>query len=168
MTKPKEKGRRELPARINKNEKKIRQHHYKEKIINQKLSGEEQREQNRTICDKIIYVLKLAFCGNDCNRCKRYIATQNGLEPLKQVAILWKRLSYRDIIEPPEKMACYGCSSAVGCRYGIKECALENKVDNCGLCSRYPCNKIENMFQWAFQHAERMKDQCSEEEYNLC
>jgi hypothetical protein len=136
-------------------------------IIKQKLSGEEHREQNRTIYDKITAVLKLAYCGNDCNKCLRYIATQQGTEQLKQVAILWERLGYRDIIEPPEKMACYGCSSALWCRYGIKECALESKVDNCGHCNRYPCNKTDAMFNRAFQHTEQMKDCCSKEEYEL-
>lgn len=136
-------------------------------IIKQKLSGEEHREQNRTIYDKITAVSKLAFCGNDCNKCMRYIATQHGLEQLEQVAVFWKRLGYRDTVETPEKISCYGCSSAQWCRYGIKECALENKVDNCGRCRKYPCEKTNNMFQWALEHSERMKEQCSKEEYEF-
>ena len=44
-------------------------------------------------------MLKLAFCGNDCNTCERYIATQSGsIEQLKEVAALWKRLGYRENI----------------------------------------------------------------------
>ncbi len=110
-------------------------------------------------------MLKLAFCGNDCNKCQRYIATRNGTEQLKQVAVLWKRLGYRNDIEYPEKMICYGCPSVTSCGYGIKECALENEVDNCGKCSKYPCNKTEDMFRRAFTHAGRMKNKCSKEDY---
>lgn len=111
-------------------------------------------------------MLKLGFCGNDCNICERYTATQSGSdEKLKEVATLWKRLGYRDNIEPPEKIVCYGCSSAPWCRFGIKECALQNGVSNCGQCSKYPCETIETMFSWNLIHAERMKGKCSKEEY---
>ena len=112
-------------------------------------------------------MLKLAYCGNDCNQCPRYIATQSGTEQLEQVDELWKRLGYRDELESPGKMSCYGCSSVPSCRYGIKECALEGKVDNCGRCSKYPCDKIDTMFQWTLKHVKKMKDCCSKEEYEL-
>jgi hypothetical protein len=112
-------------------------------------------------------VSKIAYCGYDCNQCRRFIATHQGSEQLKQVAALWKKLGYREDIEPPGKMACYGCSSSTWCRHGIRECALENKVDNCGRCYKYPCDKIETMFQWASKHAEKMKDLCSAAEYEF-
>lgn len=86
---------------------------------------------------------------------------------MKQVAILWKNLGYRDELEAPEKIACYGCSSSAWCRHGIKECALEGKVDNCRRCSKYPCDKIDTMFQWAYKHVERMKEKCSTEGYEF-
>ena len=115
-------------------------------------------------------MLKLAFCGNDCNICERYIATRSGdavqAVQLEEVAVLWKRLGYRDSIEPPEKMACYGCSSALWCRFGIKECSLQSKAANCGRCGEYPCGKIETMFHWNLMHAERMKDKCSKKDYD--
>jgi hypothetical protein len=93
------------------------------------------------------------------------MATQQGSEQLKQVAILWKNLGYRDELEAPEKIACYGCASALWCRYGIRECAIEAQVDNCGRCSKYPCDKIDTMFLRASKHAEKMKSRCSKEEY---
>jgi hypothetical protein len=117
------------------------------------------------IYDKITAVSKIVYCGYDCNQCLRYIATQNGTEQLKQVAILWNKLGYRSEIEPPEKISCYGCSSALWCRHGIRECAMEAKIDNCGRCRKYPCDKTEAMFNWASKHAERMKSHCSQEEY---
>lgn len=86
---------------------------------------------------------------------------------MKQVASLWKKLGYRNDIESAEKMACYGCSSSTWCRYGVKECALENKVDNCGRCNKYPCDRTDNMFQRAFNHAQQMKKLCSAEEYEF-
>ena len=50
MTKPKEKTYDELTAEIEENEKKIRQYQNREKIIKQKLSREERKERNHSLC----------------------------------------------------------------------------------------------------------------------
>lgn len=111
-------------------------------------------------------MLKLAFCGNDCNNCPRYIATQTGsIERLKEVAALWYRVGYRDKIVPPEDMICRGCSSANWCSYTIRECALEKSVENCGKCKNYPCEKVLKIFERNELFAEKSKKICSKEEY---
>ena len=49
--------------------------------------------------------VKIASCGNDCNECPRYIATQSGdKEQLKEVAVLWRRVGYRDKIVSQEEI----------------------------------------------------------------
>ena len=112
-------------------------------------------------------MLKLAYCGNDCNDCPRYIATQSGnIERLKEVAALWERLGWRDTVVSSEEMVCHGCSSANWCRYGVRECGLERGVDNCGECESYPCDKVLGMFERAKSHAENVKRECSKEDYN--
>lgn len=111
-------------------------------------------------------MLKLALCGNDCNTCLRYIATQSGdIEQLREVAAIWRRRGWRDHVVPPEEMVCYGCLSANWCRYSIRECALEKSVDNCGTCNDYPCDKVLEMFERAKSYAESMKEKCLKEEY---
>ena len=52
MTKPKEKTYDELTAEIEENERKIRQHLNREKIIKQKLSREERKERNHRLCSR--------------------------------------------------------------------------------------------------------------------
>jgi len=111
-------------------------------------------------------MLELSYCGWNCDSCERYIATKSGdRERLRELAVLWKNLGWRDEVEPPEKMACPGCHSAYWCRFGLRERAIDKGVVNCGWCEQYPCERVETMLQWAGTHAERMKADCSKEEY---
>ena len=93
-------------------------------------------------------MLPLAFCGNDCNVCPRLVAT-NSEDPelLREVAILWHRLGYRDTVVSPEEMACHGCQSQTHCRYDIHSCVVQRNVLQCGRCDEYPCEKIEEAFK---------------------
>ena len=112
-------------------------------------------------------MLKLAFCGDDCNACPRYIATQSGdAERLKEAAAMWKRAGWRDEIVPPEEMVCHGCASVKSCRYDdIRKCAQEKRIDNCGRCNDYPCKQIEKVFQQTESYAKLCKENCSKKDY---
>lgn len=114
-------------------------------------------------------MLKLGFCGDDCNVCPRYVATQSGdKEQLKKVAALWYKVGYRDKIVPPEELICHGCSSTwcnVLCNRNVRECALEKNVENCGKCENYPCGKVLKVFERTESFAKTCKEKCSKEEY---
>ena len=110
--------------------------------------------------------MKLAACGNDCNQCPRYIATQSGDQSkLKEVAILWNRVGYRDKIVSPEEIACHGCNSSNWCRYGIRQCIIEKRVSNCGECEDYPCENILGAIEKTLTFAENIREGSSEEDY---
>lgn len=101
----------------------------------------------------------IAYCGNDCSWCPRYIATQSGeLEQLREVARIWQKAGWRDGLEPPEKMACHGCLSADWCRYSIRQCAEDKGVDICGRCPDYPCPIVIKVFERTGQYAARCKE----------
>jgi len=111
-------------------------------------------------------MLKLASCGNDCNFCPRYTATQSDdVERLKEVAALWNRVGWRDVVVSPEEMVCYGCSSANWCRYDIRKCVLEKKVDNCGECKGYPCENVLKTFEQTELYAKDCREKLSKEDY---
>jgi hypothetical protein len=113
-------------------------------------------------------MLKLAFCGNDCNLCPRYIATQSSnVERLKEIAEIWKIAGWRDVVVSPEEMVCHGCSSIDWCRYGIRECALEKRVDNCGTCGDYPCEKVLTAFEMSELYAKNLQERLSKDNYEL-
>ena len=114
-------------------------------------------------------MIKLAYCGDDCNLCPRYIATQSdSVEKLKEVAALWKKAGWRENILPPEEMVCDGCRTVKWCRYDdIRKCANEKGIDNCGKCRNYPCEKMEKLFTQTASYAKLCKKNCLEQEYEL-
>ena len=112
--------------------------------------------------------MKLAYCGDLCNECPRYIATLSGnKEKLRKVAFLMKKVNWRYDIESPEKMRCRGCEDIDSCEYGVKECCIEKGNNNCGECSDYPCSKIQNAFEITELNREKFRKILTEEEYKM-
>ncbi|HUW66338.1 MAG TPA: DUF3795 domain-containing protein [Spirochaetia bacterium] len=110
----------------------------------------------------------LAFCGNVCTYCPRYIATTSGsMEGLKTVVELWYRCGWRDTVVSAMEIACHGCRSIQWCRYGISQCALERKVDNCGRCNDYPCVKLAQALEKSERFSSICNDVCSRTDYEL-
>jgi len=69
---------------------------------------------------------KMGYCGNNCDYCPLYIATQSGDKgELTRVAILWHKVRARHQILPPEEMVCNGCTPDKTCPFGIIKCASE-------------------------------------------
>ena len=113
-------------------------------------------------------MLKIAYCGDDCNYCPRYLATQSGDEKrLKEVASIWQMIGWRDAAEPPEKLTCYGCASLEICELGIRECVIEKGLDSCGKCTDYPCEKLLKIFENNKKEANICKGIFSKEDYYL-
>ena len=111
---------------------------------------------------------QLGFCGDDCGICPRYLATMSGsLERLEQVAIMWKRVGWREKVGRPEEMICNGCRSVEWCRYDdIRKCAQERGLVNCGECRDYACNKINAVFKKNESYADECKIILSKEDYD--
>ncbi len=113
-------------------------------------------------------IIILACCGDRCDLCPRYIATlSNDKEKLTEVAILMKKLGWRDKILAPEEMTCNGCASNESCEYNVRECCLEKEIENCGICKDYPCKKIENAFEITRENAEKFRDIVTRKEYQI-
>lgn len=112
---------------------------------------------------------KLACCGDDCNFCLRYVATLNKDEDkLREIAILWKKIGWRDNIDPPETLICYGCDTfSETCEYNVRECCIEKNNENCGKCEDYPCDKIENAFRTTRNNAQKYRHILSKENYEI-
>ncbi len=113
-------------------------------------------------------MLKLGYCGDDCNYCPRYLATQSGDEErLKEVAAMWQIVGWRDKAELPEKLTCHGCATVKVCGLGIKECVIEKGIDSCGKCTEYPCGKLIRIFNNNEKEADICKAKLSQEDYEL-
>jgi hypothetical protein len=118
---------------------------------------------------------KLGFCGDNCDICPRYLATQSGdVEQLRKVAALWYKVGLRDRVVSPEELICHGCSSTWHsglerreCAFRtVQECALEKGVENCGKCEDYPCETVSCVFEKVGPFAESIRGRCSKEEYD--
>ncbi len=106
------------------------------------------------------------YCGNDCAACPRYTATVSGDEAqLHQVAALWHRVGWRDRVVSSDEIACRGCATATWCRYGLRECAQEKRVANCGRCPDYPCDNLSRAWEATGSWARVCEQVCSPEEY---
>ncbi len=116
-----------------------------------------------------MFIIILACCGDRCDLCPRYIATlSNSKEKLKEVVILWKRIGWLDKIADVEEIICHGCATFESCEYNVRECCLEQKIENCGKCHSYvECNKIKNALEITQRNAEKFKDIVTKEEYEI-
>lgn len=111
---------------------------------------------------------KLAYCGDDCSCCPRYIGTINDdVEVLKKAAEIWYKMGFRDRILSPDAIKCSGCLSVRECTYGIKECCKKKKIDNCGYCTEMPCDKLKEMFKRAKKYKKISKALLAKEEYEM-
>lgn len=107
-----------------------------------------------------------SVCGNDCESCPRYTATQSGDEnSLREVAVLWKSVGWRANVVRADEIACHGCQSVDWCRHGLRECAGEHGVLSCGHCREYPCSKVEEMLERTLAHVEICREVCTPDDF---
>ena len=104
----------------------------------------------------------IAACGLDCATCGAYIAKKNNdNEKRKQVAAEWTTMF--GFAFTPEMINCDGCLSTEGvhagycAECGIRKCALEKKVTNCGTCTEYPCKMVTDFHADCPEAAENLK-----------
>ena len=106
----------------------------------------------------------IAACGNDCAACPRHLPKSE--EELRQTAVLWWKIGYRDRVVSNEEIACTGCKPTNWCRYGIAECAAARRVSTCGACPQYPCDQMEACFAGTEAFATACRNVCNGEASN--
>lgn len=103
----------------------------------------------------------IGVCGLDCGVCETYLTTiKNDDEERKKIAKEWGE-KYHSNPEPKD-INCLGCNSKNGPWYKhcldceIRLCGLEKKIDNCGKCEEYPCEKVAKFID----HVPKAKANC--------
>jgi hypothetical protein len=113
-------------------------------------------------------MLKIGCCGDICEICPRYTATQSGDEKhLRKVATLWKIVGWWEGKNSPKELTCYGCESLEICELDIRGCVLEKKIENCGQCPEYPCTRLLDIFENNKKEAGICKAQFSAKDYQI-
>lgn len=105
----------------------------------------------------------IAACGNICNYCPRFLPKSD--EELNRTAYLWYKIGYRESIVPISEIGCTGCKINNQCRYQIIQCVTDKKIENCGQCKEYPCEKINEAFTKTMTYKSNCKRHCTLEEY---
>lgn len=92
---------------------------------------------------------KIGACGDNCSFCLRYEATiSNDEHKLNRVKELWAELGWRDSDVDAQALKCSGCKKENRCAYReLRDCAFGKGLDNCGMCSSYPCALIQSVFE---------------------
>ena len=112
--------------------------------------------------------IKLAYCGDDCSKCPRYVATISGdIEKLKESAMLMAKAGWERDTDDLEGLKCSDCQDVESCEYGVKECCLEKQIDNCGQCVSYPCSLINEAFEITRGYADNFINILSKKEYEI-
>ena len=77
--------------------------------------------------------------------------------PSDEQATLERFQTFREILQQRRDVNCEGCRSGKhnGCSIKgcfINECVLEQGVDFCGECSKFPCKKANDLFEGEIYH----------------
>ena len=101
----------------------------------------------------------IGACGDNCNECPRFRATEDGSEEsLSEVAHLWLRLGFRDRLVSNDEIRCYGCRPENNCAYReLRDCAFQRRLTNCGMCHGYPCELTELAFRKSAELRKRIE-----------
>lgn len=112
--------------------------------------------------------MKIAACGNDCEKCPRYAATRSQ-DPteLERVRLIWIKAGWRDESSDIGELLCTGCSESSFCRYGVAACAGARELENCGLCPEYPCSRISAMLEQSQKYARQCRVIFSAQDFAL-
>lgn len=89
----------------------------------------------------------ISYCGLVCTECPAYIAKRdNDNEKRIMAAKAWSTSTYT---VNPEDINCDGCLTLGGELFKycneciIRNCGMERKVESCGACPDYGCERIK-------------------------
>ena len=94
----------------------------------------------------------IAICGINCAGCPAYIATQKDDDDARaKLAAAWS--DPPEAVIKPEDINCDGCTVTEGrlivfaSMCDVRACGFERKLENCGCCEDYPCDKLDKIFK---------------------
>ncbi len=96
----------------------------------------------------------LSCCGLVCSECPAFVARKRNDGALRrETAATWSELYGADV--RPEQIDCDGCTVPLGVHFSywqecpVRPCCLGRGIDNCGLCTDYPCDQLSELHQLA-------------------
>ncbi len=113
--------------------------------------------------------MKLGACGDRCDVCPRYIATATDDAALfEKILRIYVKVGLRAENTPTDSLKCRGCSPENKCAYAsVRDCAVKRKIDTCGACSDYPCEKMNTVFRKTEDFRNLFGQVCAKDEFAL-
>ena len=94
----------------------------------------------------------ISYCGLYCDECPAYKATLNDDDEMRaKTAAEWSAQFKVEL--KPENIDCVGCTVKDGAHFhhwtecGIRKCASEHGLENCGHCKGYACDQLAELFK---------------------
>ena len=118
---------------------------------------------------------ELTMCGYLCDICKAFAPNIKKKDERRRLSALWRKYYGLDI--PPERIYCEGCRSMkkdarrIDTDCPVRACVLQNKIDNCSECRKYPCEAFMEIKGLSYEDAKceqgELFDEEEHEEYML-
>ncbi len=103
------------------------------------------------------------MCGYLCDICKAFAPNIKKKDERERLSALWTK--YYDLDIPAERIYCEGCRSVkkdatrIDNNCPVRACVLQNRIDNCGQCSKYPCEVFMERKGLSYEEARKEQGQ---------
>ena len=111
---------------------------------------------------------RLTMCGYLCDICKAFASNIKKKDERECLSALWRK--YYDLDINVENIYCEGCWSMkedarrIDNNCPVRACVLQNRLDNCGQCSKYPCEVFMERKGLSYEEAKKEQGQLFDEE----
>ena len=112
----------------------------------------------------------IVCCGLDCGKCRAYLATRRiDRGTAAEIAKFWSNPEEDNYM--PDDVWCDGCHSdrlqAFCSKCSVRICAKERRLENCGKCKEYPCEKFIPLWRsWVEVSPDEAKANLDRAHYN--
>ena len=87
----------------------------------------------------------MAKCGFRCDLCPAYEPNRGQMAGLEEISQGW--FKYFGFQIPPDEIRCVGCLNEgqhADKDCPVRPCAIQRKIDNCGLCKDFGCDRLKS------------------------
>ena len=115
--------------------------------------------------------MNITRCGYCCNLCKAFAPNIKDNDQRQELSKVWKE--YYDLDIPTDDIYCDGCrcekqtSKLIDTSCPVRKCVIDEKLNHCGDCSKYPCSTFnERKGLSASEAEEKLGENYDASKYN--
>lgn len=103
--------------------------------------------------------MNITRCGYRCDLCKAFAPNIKADDRRQELSEVWKE--YYDLDIPAEEIYCEGCRCGkenpklIDSNCPVRKCVMNNKLNHCGECQKYPCSTFNEREGLSAEGAEK-------------